>query len=75
MLHPPHPGRILRRCFSTGAQADAASAQGITYPQLVSVYQGRTDITPELSAKLDRIFFKKSDGFFLRMQEQYDDWK
>ena len=74
MFNPPHPGRILRRCFSTGTQADAASAEGITYSQLVALYEGRADITPELSAKLDRIFFKKSDGFFLRMQEHYDEW-
>lgn len=73
MHSPAHPGRVLRRYFHNRAQADAAAAEGIDYPQLVAIYQGAVDITPEMAAKLDRVL-GTSDGFWLKMQAAYDAW-
>jgi addiction module HigA family antidote len=74
MFNPPHPGKILRRCFTSRAKADAAASKGITYPQLTAIYEGRASITPELSAKLS-VVLGTGDGLWLRVQTQFDEWQ
>ena len=72
MYDPCHPGELIRIAMGRKITVTAlAQHLGVTRPHLSSILNGRANISPLMSLKLDEAF-GKSDGFFFRVQQGYD---
>jgi addiction module HigA family antidote len=72
MFNPPHPGRGLRAQIGDTITVTAlAKHLGVTRTHLSMILNERAGISPLMSLKLDEAF-NKSEGFWLRMQQNYD---
>jgi addiction module HigA family antidote len=72
MFNPPHPGEGLREEMGDTITITAlAKHLGVTRAHLSMILNGRAGISPLMSLKLDEAF-GKSEGFWSRLQQQYD---
>ncbi|HXS12216.1 MAG TPA: HigA family addiction module antitoxin [Acidobacteriaceae bacterium] len=72
MFNPPHPGECLREEMGDSITITALARHlGVTRAHLSMILNGRAGISPLMSLKLDEAF-RKSEGFWYRMQQQYD---
>jgi addiction module HigA family antidote len=72
MYNPSHPGRLIREEMGTEITVTAlAKHLGVTRAHLSMILNGRASVSPAMSLKLDQAF-RKSDGFWLRVQHGYD---
>jgi antitoxin HigA-1 len=72
MFNPSHPGKILRIAMGESITVTAlAKHLGVTRAHLSMILNGRAGISPLMSLKLDEAF-DKSQGFWSRLQYQYD---
>jgi len=72
MFNPPHPGEGLREEMGESITVTAlAKHLGVTRAHLSMILNGRAGISPLMSLKLDEAF-DKSEGFWFRLQHQYD---
>lgn len=72
MHSPCHPGEVLREYMGEILTVSAlASHLGITRSNLSMILNGRAGISASMSLKLDDAF-QTSQGFWLRMQTNYD---
>jgi addiction module HigA family antidote len=73
-LHNPHAGELLVSEFmeplglTTAAVAEAIAVDGA---RLEAVIEGTRRVDGELDLRLAR-YFRMSEGFFLRLQDQYE---
>jgi addiction module HigA family antidote len=72
--NPSHPGRILKQRFPGRTAVEVAAQVGVSAEYLSSVFDQRAGVSPELSSKLSQ-GLGTSDGFWLRMQANYDEWQ
>lgn len=73
-LHNPHAGELLVSEFMEPLELEApslASAIGVEAARLTAVITGTSRIDGELDLRLAR-YFRMSEGFFLRLQDQYE---
>lgn len=73
-LHNPHAGELLVSEFMEPLELEAASlaaAIGVEVARLSAVIAGTSRIDGELDLRLAR-YFRMSEGFFLRLQDQYE---
>lgn len=73
-LHNPHAGELLVSEFMEPLELDCASlaaAVGVEATRLSAVITGTSRIDGELDLRLAR-YFRMSEGFFLRLQDQYE---
>lgn len=73
-LHNPHAGELLVSEFMEPLELEAASlatAIGVKASRLTAVIGGTSRIDGELDLRLAR-YFRMSEGFFLRLQDQYE---
>jgi addiction module HigA family antidote len=72
MFNPSHPGEILRQYMGDDLTVSALAAHlGVTRANLSMVLNGRSGISALMSLKLDDAF-GTSEGFWLRLQANYD---
>ena len=74
LIELTHPGEILRLDFlePMGVSAYKLSrAIGVQQTRISEIVRGQRDISAETSLLLDR-FFGLSDGYWLRLQSNYD---
>jgi addiction module HigA family antidote len=73
-LKNPHPGDILKYEFLaeiTLSQNALADAIRVPRNRIHAIIKGTRDITADTDLRLTR-FFGLSEGYFLRLQNQYD---
>jgi addiction module HigA family antidote len=71
-LHNPHAGELLVSEFMEPLGLDcAALAIAINPARLQAMIDGTTRVDGELDLRLAR-YFRMSEGFFLRLQDQYE---
>ena len=73
-LHNPHAGELLVSEFIEPLGLDAAalaSAIAVDTSRLSAVIDGTRRVDGELDLRLAR-YFRMSEGFFLRLQDQYE---
>ena len=73
-LHNPHPGEILTTEFLEElglSQNGLAHALGVPPNRIHAIVKGTRDVTADTDLRLCR-FFKLSDGWWLRLQADYD---
>lgn len=73
-LHNSHAGEILASEFMEPLGLDAAAlaeAIGADAAHVQSVIEGTAPMDGELDLRLGR-YFRMSEGFFLRLQDQYE---
>jgi antitoxin HigA-1 len=73
-LHNSHAGELLVSGFMEplGLTADAlASSLGVEAARLHDVISGKRPVNADLDLRLGR-YFRTSEGFFLRLQDQYE---
>ena len=73
-LHNPHAGEMLVSEFMEPLGMDIvtlARAIDIAAPELQAVIDGNAPISGEIDLRLAR-YFRMSEGFFLRLQAQYE---
>jgi addiction module HigA family antidote len=69
-----HPGDILREDFLIGSEipvAEVSEGTGIAVDDLRALLECRRAVTAEIDLRLGR-YFGMSEGFFLRLQDDYD---
>ncbi len=72
MFNPSHPGEILRQYMGGDLTVSAVAAHlGVTRANLSMILNGRSGISAPMSLKLDDAF-GTSEGFWLRLQTNYD---
>jgi len=72
MFNPSHPGELLREEMGDNLTVtELARKVGVSRTQMSMILNGRAGISAPMSLKLDEMF-KKSDGFFYRVQQGYD---
>lgn len=74
LIELTHPGEMLREDFlePMGISPYRLSKEiGVQQTRISEILRGRRGITPETSLRLDR-FFGLSDGYWLRLQSDYD---
>jgi addiction module HigA family antidote len=73
MKNPPHPGEVAGDSLEElGISiSEAARGLGITRQQLHNVIAGRSAVTPEMAARLEKALGSTADTW-LRMQMNYD---
>jgi addiction module HigA family antidote len=72
MFNPSHPGEILRQYMGEDLTVSALAAHlGVTRANLSMILNGRSGISAPMSLKLDDAF-GTSEGFWLRLQTNYD---
>ena len=74
LLHNPHAGEILKKEFldETGMSQNAlAKAIGVPSNRIHDIVRGRRSVTADTDLRLCK-FFGLSDGYFLRLQIDYD---
>jgi antitoxin HigA-1 len=73
-LHNPHAGELIVSEFMEPLELESAAlaaAIGIDDARLSAVIAGTSRIDGELDLRLAR-YFRMSEGFFLRLQDQYE---
>lgn len=73
-IPPIHPGEILAEDFLKPAgltQSQVAKDLGVSFRRVNEIVNGKRAITAETSLMLAK-YFGMSDGFFLRLQGDYD---
>lgn len=73
-LHNPHAGELLVSEFMEPLELDCAAlaaAIGVDVARLSIVIDGTARMDGELDLRLAR-YFRMSEGFFLRLQDQYE---
>lgn len=73
---PPHPGAILRAeaiPASRASKSEIAKMLGVTSPYLGSILNEQKPITPEIAARLGKMF-SNGAGFWIDMQAAHDKW-
>lgn len=73
-LHNPHAGELLYSEFMEPLDieaSDLADAIAVDLPRLTALIEGSARIDGELDLRLTR-YFRMSEGFFLRLQDQYE---
>lgn len=72
---PSHPGELLDDIIpDTGkSKSEIARLLGISRQQLHAILAGRKGVSPEMAAKLGKLFGDGA-GVWLRMQAAYDAW-
>ena len=73
-IPPIHPGEILAEDFLKPAgltQSRVAKDLGVSFRRINEIINGKRSITAETSLMLAK-YFGLSDGFFLRLQGDYD---
>jgi addiction module HigA family antidote len=72
MFNPSHPGSILREYMGEKITVSAlAKHLGVTREHLSTVLHERSGVSPLMALKLDEAF-GTSDGFWYRLQTNYD---
>jgi addiction module HigA family antidote len=72
MLHPSHPGEILREYMGERITVSAlAEHLHVTRSTLSMILNARAGISALMSLKLDEAF-GTSEGFWMRLQTNYD---
>jgi addiction module HigA family antidote len=74
LLHNPHPGEILAEEFMTPlgiTQNALARAIGVPPRRINEIVHGRRAVPADTDLRLAR-YFRMSDGFFLRLQADYE---
>ncbi|MBA3528773.1 MAG: HigA family addiction module antidote protein [Propionibacteriaceae bacterium] len=73
MMHPPHPGRLLRADIEALALsvAEAAEGLGVTRQQLYNVLNGKSAVTPEMAVRLEKGIGSTAETW-LNLQTAYD---
>lgn len=74
LLKNPHPGDILKHEFlvEIGLSQNAlADAIGVPRNRIHAIIKGERDVTADTDLRLTK-FFGLSEGYFLRLQNQYD---
>ena len=72
MFNPSHPGTILRQYMGDDLTVSALAAHlGVTRANLSMILNARSGISASMSLKLDDAF-GTSEGFWLRLQTNYD---
>jgi len=74
MIELTHPGEMLREDFLEPLSLIAhelAQAIGVSQALVSEILRGQHDIDAEMSLLLDK-FFGLSDGYWLRLQADYD---
>jgi addiction module HigA family antidote len=71
--HPSHPGKVLSSFLAGRTDLEVARSFKIPVEELTAIYAGERDVTPELSARLEKRL-KTRPGFWLRLQANWDDW-
>jgi addiction module HigA family antidote len=72
MFNPSHPGEILRQYMGNDLTVSAlADHLHVTRANLSMILNGRSGISAPMSLKLDDAF-GTSEGFWLRLQTNYD---
>lgn len=71
---PPHPGRVLQKCFLTPlklSQTEAAARLGISRRRLNEVLQGHRALTPDTAIRC-ALLFGADTAFWLQLQAAHD---
>jgi addiction module HigA family antidote len=72
MFNPPHPGESLREQMGDSITVTALAKHiGVTRAHLSMILNGRAGISPLMSLRLDEAF-RKSEGFWFGLQQDYD---
>lgn len=72
MFNPPHPGRALREAMGNRITVSALARHlGVTRTNLSLLLNEHAGVSPAMSFKLDEAF-GTSEGFWMRLQMQYD---
>ncbi len=72
MYNSSHPGSLIRSAMGKSITITAlAKHLGVTRAHLSMILNGRAGVSPLMPLKLDEAF-RKSDGFFFRVQQGYD---
>ena len=73
MKNPPHPGELIGDTLDELGVSISAAARGlgITRQQLHNLIAGRSGISPEMAAKLEKAIGSTADTW-LKMQMNYD---
>lgn len=74
LLRNPHPGTILKEEFLDElgmSVSKLAEAIGVDRSRIHHIVKGQRGITADTDLRLSR-FFGLSEGFWLRLQNQYD---
>ncbi len=73
MKNPPHPGELVGDTLDELGVSISAAAKGlgISWQQLHNLIAGRSGITPEMAAKLEKAIGSTADTW-LKMQMNYD---
>lgn len=72
MYNPCHPGEIIRIAMGDEITVTAlAKHLGVTRAHLSKILNGHAGLSPLMSLKLDETF-RKSEGFWWGLQQQYD---
>ncbi len=74
MIELTHPGEMLREDFLEPMRLSAyklSQAIGVQQTRISEILRGQRDISAETSLLLDR-FFGLSDGYWLRLQTDYN---
>ena len=76
-VEPTHPGALLAEIVIPGtglSKTDIAGRLGISRQTLHDVLAERQPVTPNLAARLGKLFGNGA-GLWIRMQAEYDVWK
>ncbi|MEO6923152.1 MAG: HigA family addiction module antitoxin [Bryocella sp.] len=72
MHNPSHPGALIRESMGRRVTVTAlAKHLGVTRPHLSTILNGKSNLSPLMSLKLDETF-NNSEGFWWGIQQQYD---
>jgi len=72
--NPPHPGEFIRTeiIAPTGLSVTAAAAAlGVSRPTLLSLLNGKADLSGDMALRIEKAFGVKMDTL-MRMQSAYD---
>ncbi|MGB3777529.1 MAG: HigA family addiction module antitoxin [Tunicatimonas sp.] len=80
MLHPAHPGELLRETLDgireeTGQKlpvSEIAEGLGISRKTLNAILNARQSVTPVMALRLEKAFPNWEAAFWLRVQENYN---
>ncbi|MBZ9821917.1 HigA family addiction module antitoxin [Mesorhizobium sp. CA4] len=72
---PSHPGELIADLLEDTRHSKMAVAEmlGISRQQFHSVLAGRKPVTPDMAARLGKLF-GNGPGLWLRMQANFDAW-
>ena len=74
MLHPQHPGKVLKELYLDPLNltiTKAAQSLGVTRKTLSDIVNGHSGVSPEMSLRLAKAFGGSAQSW-LSMQRNYD---